>query len=243
MPRLPLLLLPGTLCSPALFAHQVARLEDVAAPRVVAVHLHDNLRDVARYVLGQVEGAFAVAGLSYGGIVAFELWRQAPERIARMALLNTNPRPASPEMRERQQRFVGMAHLGEFRSITTDFLKDAMLHPDHRKDLALREAVLKMAESIGVDGFVNTVKAQLTRPDSMPDLPRITCPTLVLTGREDTVVPLPVHEAMAAALPNSRLVIVEHCGHLSTLEQPDIVTAALRDWLTGAGIWKADTNT
>lgn len=233
----PLLLLPGTLCNATLFAHQVAHLEDVARPQVVAVHLQDDLRAVARYVLSQVEGPFAVAGLSYGGIVAFEMWRQAAARIVKLALLNTNPRPPSSETRERQQRFVGMAHLGEFRSITTDFLKDAMLHPDHRRDLKLREAVLDMAESIGVQGFVNTVRAQLSRPDSTPDLPRITCPTLVLTGREDTVVPLPVHVEMAQALPRSRLVIVEQCGHLSTMEQPEIVTGALREWLTESGAW------
>ncbi|MDX2163365.1 MAG: alpha/beta hydrolase [bacterium] len=232
-----LLLLPGTLCNAALFKHQIAHLADIARPQVAAVHLQDNVREVARYVLSQVEGPFAVAGLSYGGIVALEMWRQAASRIVRLALLNTNPHPPSPETRARQQRFVGMATLGEFRSITTDFLKDAMLHPDHRRDLTLRETVLAMAESIGIQGFINTVKAQLDRPDSMPDLPHITCPTLVLTGREDTVVPLPIPMAMAQALPNSRLVVVDHCGHLSTMEQPDVVTKALRNWLTETGDW------
>lgn len=240
MSRLPLLLLPGTLCSAALFEHQVQHLTDVAAPQVVDVHLQDTLPEVARHVLHQVTGAFAVAGLSYGGIMAFELWRQARERIVSMALLNTNPYPASSQTRERQQRFVGMAHLGQFREITTDFLKDTMLHPEHQRDLALRHKVLTMAETIGVAGFVNTVKAQLARPSAVPDLPQITCPTLVLTGREDTVVPLETHEMMAAALPDSRLVIVEQCGHLSTLEQPEIVTQALRDWLTGSGVWAQD---
>jgi pimeloyl-ACP methyl ester carboxylesterase len=114
-----------------------------------------------------------------------------------------------------------------------------MLHPDHQKDHALREKVLNMAEHIGIVGFVNEVKAQLARPSAIPDLPHITCPTLVLTGREDRVVPLSIHEAMVRQLPNSRLVIVEQCGHLSTLEQPEIVTQALRDWLTHEGIWKA----
>jgi len=238
MSKLPLLLLPGTLCDATLFEHQLANLTDVASPWVVDVHHQDNLRDVAQYVLQQVEGDFAVAGLSYGGIVAFALWRQASQRIVKIALLNTNPYAAAPQTRETQQRFVGMAQLGQFKAITTDFLKDVMLHPDHQKNLALREKVLRMAETIGISGFINEVKAQLARPDAMPDLPNIPCPTLVLTGREDRVVPLATHEAMNAALPNSRLVIVEHCGHLSTMEQPQIVTQALHDWLSESGIWK-----
>ena len=201
MDKLPLLLLPGTLCDATLFEHQVANLTDVAIPQVVEIHHQDSLTAVAEYVLKQVDGSFAVVGLSYGGIIAFELWRQAPERIAKMALLNTSPHPPTEEKRISQQRFVGMAHLGEFREVTTDFLKDVMLHPDHRKDEVLRQKVLDMAESIGVQGFVNEIKAQLARPDSMPDLPSITCPVLVLTGREDTVIPVHVHEAMAASLP------------------------------------------
>lgn len=235
---LPLLLLPGTLCDATLFAYQVAHLSDVCIPQAVDVHHQDNLEAVGRYVLEQVEGPFAVAGLSYGGIVALELWRQAPERVHKLALLNTNPRLPAPETRASQQRFVGMAHLGEFREVTTDFLKDVMLHPDHQKDLALRETVLKMAESIGRAGFLNEVKAQLGRPDATLDLPQITCPTLVLTGREDMVVPLAVHQAAADALPCGELIVVEQCGHLSTLEQPVRVTQALRDWLTDDGIWR-----
>ena len=239
----PLVLLPGTLCDASLFEHQVQHLTDVTQPIVVDVHHQDKLPDVARYVLDQVDGQFAVAGLSYGGIVAFELWRQAPDRILKMALLNTNPYPASEQTRVSQQRFVGMAHLGEFREITTDFLKDVMLHPDHQKDQILRQKVLKMADSIGVEGFVNEIKAQLARPSAMPDLPDIQCPVLVLTGREDYIVPVEAHKAMAAQLPNARLNIVEHCGHLSTIEQPEIVTNALRDWLTDSGIWKTNKHT
>jgi pimeloyl-ACP methyl ester carboxylesterase len=238
MEKPPLLLLPGTLCDAALFEHQLEHLTDVAQPQVVSVHLQDNLREVAAYVMEQVAGQFMLAGLSYGGIVAFEIWRQAPERVLKLALLNTNPYPPAEQTRINQQRFVGMAHLGEFRAITTDFLKDVMLHPEHQKDLVLRDKVLNMAEAIGITGFVNEVKAQLARPDATPDLPHITCPTLVLTGREDTVVPLWIHKAMVEKLPHSRLVIVEHCGHLSSMEQPKTVTQALRDWLTDDGIWK-----
>ncbi len=234
-----LILLPGTLCDASLFAHQVTHLADVAEAIVGDVSQSDTLEATANDVLRIAPPRFALAGLSYGGIVALEIMRRAPQRVTRLALLNTNPRAAAPETIARQQRFAGMAVLGEFRAITTDFLKDLMLHPDHQRDQELRQTVLAMAEHIGVQGFINQIRAQLARPDSLPELHRITCPTLVLTGREDQVCPVALHEAMAQRIPDSRLVIIEHCGHLSTLEQPELVTAALRDWLTGAGIWQA----
>ncbi|NWF71043.1 MAG: alpha/beta hydrolase [Chloroflexi bacterium] len=233
-----LLLLPGTLCDATLFAHQTAYLADTALCVVADVARFDTLEATAEDVLRQAPERFALAGLSYGGIVALEIMRRAPQRVTHLALLNTNPRAASEEVKARQQRFVGMAVLGELREITTDFLKDMMLHPDHRRDQALRQRVLAMAENIGLAGFINQVRAQLARPDSTPFLAQIPCPTLVLCGREDQVCPLALHEDMAQRIPNARLVIVEHCGHLSTLEQPEIVTAALRDWLRGVGIWQ-----
>lgn len=236
-----LVLLPGTLCDAALFAHQVEHLADIADCVVGDLTRFDTLAATADDVLRTAPERFALAGLSYGGIVALEIMRRAPQRVTRLALLNTNPKAASAELKARQQRFVGMAVLGEFREITTDFLKDVMLHPDHRRDQELRRKVLAMAENIGMAGFVNQVRAQLARPDSTPFLRHIPCPTLVLTGREDMVCPLALHEEMAQLIPNSRLLIVEHCGHLSTMEQPEIVTAALRQWLTGGGIWEQDT--
>lgn len=242
MNKLALVLLPGTLCDESLFAHQVQHLADIAACVVGDLTRFDTLAASADDVLRAAPEQFALAGLSYGGIVALEIMRRAPERVTRLALLNTNPNAASEELKARQQRFVGMAVLGEFREITTDFLKDAMLHPDHRHDVALRRQVLAMAENVGMAGFVNQVRAQLARPDSTPFLRQILCPTLVLTGREDQVCPPLMHEEMAALIPNARLHIIEHCGHLSAIEQPEAVTSALRDWLTESGIWKQNTS-
>jgi len=232
MTKEPLILLPGTLCDKALFEPQINALSDICIPTPLPVHLYDNLYDVASYILGKVKGDFAIAGLSYGGIIAFELWRQAPERITKLALINTTPHPPSDKTKITQQRFVGMAHLGEFKEITTDYLKDVMLHPKNQENHLLRQTILQMAENIGIDGFVNEIKAQLTRPDSSPDLVTITCPTLIITGKQDTVIPEEIHYMMADQIPNADLLIIEECGHLSTLEQPDIVNEALRQLLT-----------
>jgi pimeloyl-ACP methyl ester carboxylesterase len=226
-----LVLLPGTLCDALLWQPQCAALANETRCVVGDLTRSDTLAGAARDVLAQVEGAFALAGLSYGGIVALEIWRQARQRVQRLALLNTNHRATSDETRARQQALLAMALAGKFREVTTDHLKDRMLAPSHRHHLPLRRTVLQMAENVGLRGYINQIKAQLNRPDSTPDLPRITCPTLLLTGAEDTVCPPELHHEMAGLIPTARLVVLANCGHLSTLEQPDAVTAALREWL------------
>ena len=231
MERIPLVLLSGTLCDALLWEYQLTHLADIASMQVGDLTQSDMLSGVARDVLAAAPEKFALAGLSYGGIVAFEIMRQAPERVLKLALLNTTPKAVSLEKKEAQQRFVGMAHTGEFREITTDYLKDAMLDPQHQKDMVLRAKILQMAENIGIEGFINQIKAQLQRPDSTPDLEQIACPTLLLTGRMDQLCTVALHEEMAAKIPFSRLVIVENCGHLSTMEQPEIVTQAMHEWL------------
>lgn len=223
-------MIPGTLCDATLFNHQLSNLNDLAICQVGDHSSGDQLSKVATTILDAIIGNFAILGLSYGGIIAFEILRQAPERIDRLILLNTNHKAPSETTRANQQRFVGMSELGEFREITTDFLKDAMLHPDHAKQPEMRETVLQMALNTGKAAFIRQIKAQLYRPDSTNDLPNIKCPTLIMTGRQDTVCTVEIHEEMAALIPNSQLNIIEHCGHLSTMEQPAMVNKIIRDW-------------
>lgn len=231
MTRVPLALLPGTLCNALLWQAQVAALGDVAAPRVIDTAQHDTLAGVTNFIYEQMPRPFALAGLSYGGIIALEMWRRYPAAISHLALLNTTPYAATPEKRAAQQQLVGMALLGEFREVTTEHLKDAMLHPANANNPALRARVLQMAEDVGLAGFVNQVKAQLARPDATPTLPTITVPTLLLTGTGDTLCTPAIHHEMARLIPGATLIILPRCGHLSTLEQPAAVNAALRAWL------------
>lgn len=232
MPRPSIVFLPGTLCDERLFAPQIAALSPYAACIVGDVSAADSLAECARHILASAPDRFSLCGLSWGGILALEILRQESQRVQRLALLNCTARPASEGTRARQQRFVGMSQLGEFREITTDFLKDAMLHPDHRQDLSLRRTVLAMAEAVGRERFINQVKAQLNRPDARPFLSQIRCPTLVLGSREDSVCTVAMHEEIAAAIPGAELLILERCGHLSTLEQPERVNEALLRWLS-----------
>ena len=229
MNREPLVLIPGTLCDGTLFAHQVAGLSDLADCRVADSSVADELGAAAEAVLAGVTGRFSLLGLSYGGIIAFEILRRAPERVSKLVLLNTNFKRPSETTRTNQERWVGMACLGRFEEVP-DILTDLMLHPDHARDPAMRAAVLDMARSVGKEGFVRQVKAQLGRPDSRADLPRIACPTLLVTGQEDRICPVALHEEMAALIPGSKLEVIEQCGHLSTLEQPERVTRCIRTW-------------
>ena len=223
-------MIPGTLCDYNLFKYQTEGLKDLVDCRVASNTSASSLKQVAKNILDNYSGSFSVMGLSYGGIVAFELLRQAPERINKLILMNTNYKQPSERTRINQQRFIGMAYLGEFKEITSKILIDAMLHPKNAKKQELRETILNMALNVGTYGFFNQVKAQLARPDSSKDLQNIKCPTLIITGREDNICPLKLHKEMAETIPNSTLKIIEECGHLSALEQPNLVNSIIIDW-------------
>jgi len=228
--KLPLLLLPGLLCDATLWAPQIAALSDIAVPRVGDLTRHDSLPAMAAAMLAEMPGPFALAGLSMGGYVAQEIMRQAPQRVLRLALLDTSARPDTEEQRARRRGLIELAGKGRFKGVTPRLLP-LFIHPDRLSDGPLVDTVMGMAERVGRDGFLRQQKAILGRPDGRADLARIACPTLVLCGREDALTPLDCHEEMAAAIPAATLTVVERCGHLSTLERPDAVNDALRRWL------------
>jgi len=229
-----LVLIPGTLCDVSLFDHQLANLSDLVHCQAVDCGRCDDLSDMAALILSEIVGNFSLLGFSYGGIVAFEMLRQAPQRITKLILLNTNHKALSEATVASQKKYLTMVEAGDFRKITTDFTKESMLHPTHAKRLEIREKVLRMALSVGEAGFVRQVKAQLNRPDSTGDLPKINCPTSIITGREDRICPPSLHQEMAELIPNAQLAIIEECGHLSTLEQPEIVNETIRKWWENA---------
>jgi pimeloyl-ACP methyl ester carboxylesterase len=168
---------------------------------------------------------------SLGGYVAFEIMRRAPERVLRLALLDTQARPDSPEARERRLSLIARAERGEFEAVIGQLVR-LFIHPDRLADEALVETITAMARKVGQDGFLRQQTAALNRIDSRPALGAITCPTLVLVGRQDVVTPPEAHGEIAAAIPNATLVVLPECGHLSPLEQPAMVSAQLHAWLT-----------
>ncbi len=219
------------MCSDALWAPQSATLGDKLQVQVGDITGADSIAAIAEQVLAQAPSSFALAGLSMGGIVALEIWRRAPARVERLALLDSNYR-ADPEsrrlMRERQMADVAA---GRLETVLRDELKPNYLADCHRHNLDLLDEVLAMGLALGPTVFQRQSLALRDRPDSSATLATLDCPTLVLCGDEDRLCPPDLHREMASRIPGARLEIIPHCGHLSTLEQPGAVTAALERWL------------
>src|SRR5215469_4186810 len=228
--KAPLLLLPGLLCDRALWAAQIDDLSDIAEPLVADLSHDDSVTGMARRALAAAPPRFALAGLSMGGYVAQEILRQAPERVLRLALLDTNARADTEEQTARRRGLIELAEKGEVHGVTPRLLP-VFLHPARLRDEALVESVMAMTERVGKDAFLRQQRAIMGRPDGRPSLAAIKCPTLVLCGRQDQLTPLALHEEVAGLIPGAKLVVVEDCGHLSTLEKPTTVTGALRQWL------------
>jgi pimeloyl-ACP methyl ester carboxylesterase len=230
--KIPLLLLPGLLCDAALWQAQVADLADVALPVVADMTRDDSLDGMARRALAAAPQRFALAGLSMGGYAALALMRMAPERVARLALLDTSARPDTPEQTQRRRDLIALAERGRFKGVPAR-LMPLFVHPDRLGDAALTEAIAAMAARVGKDAFLRQQTAIMARADSRPHLPEIACPTLVLCGREDALTPPAASEEIAALVPGAVLEIVERSGHMTTMERPAEVNAALRRWLVG----------
>ena len=230
-PRLPLLLLPGLLCDDELFAAQVAGLADVAELSVADLTAHDTMAALAADALARAPWPrFALGALSMGGYVAYEVLRQAPERVAALALMDTSARPDSAESTDNRRRLMALAER-DFPAVVEALLPKLMT-PAHVADARLAAAVRGMAARIGPAAFARQERAIIARVDSRPDLARIACPAIVIAGADDALMPREIHAEQAEGIRGAELVIVPACGHLSSLEQPAPVNAALRRWLT-----------
>lgn len=234
---LPLVLLPGMMCDAALWQPQINCLGAERPVSVVDFHNLDNVSRMAWAVLDVIDavapagGPVALAGLSMGGIVSFEVMRLAPARIAALALLDTNHLAETDESRSIRERQIAEAKAGWLYWLLRDELKPAYRSLTREPPAAMLDTVMAMGLRHGPGSFIAQSRALLHRSDSSDTLRSIACPTLVLCGADDALCPVARHEAMASLIHNATFVAVPECGHLSTLEQPDPVNAELRRWL------------
>jgi pimeloyl-ACP methyl ester carboxylesterase len=227
---MPILLVPGLASSPRIF-EPVAPALWRFGPVTVANHIRDDsMGAIARRILAEAPPRFALAGHSMGGYIAFEIMRQAPQRVAKLALVNTQARPDTPETTARRRSQIARAKSGDYHAVL-DELFVGFVHPSRREDASLRQLVHDMGDDVGAEAFVRQQTAVISRPDSRPTLAWIRCPTLVLTGDEDNTIPNSLSVEMADGIHGAKLVILSNCGHLPQPEQPQATSEALVEWL------------
>lgn len=237
MNKTALLLVPGMLCSPRLYADQVTALSgeaDIVVPdwRRAPLAIWDSWESAARWVVDQMPaGNFALAGLSLGGMLAVEIMQFAAERVTKLALLDTGMRSQSEAERAIRRARIRLANEGHFELVLG--MQMSRFIPAYRlPDKALVDEVMAMCSEIGVEIYKRQEELAAIRVDRRPDLPRIKCPTIVVCGRDDAATPLFLSEEMAAAIGGSELIVIEQCGHLVTMEKPEETNATLRKWLS-----------
>ena len=226
----PLVLLPGMMCDERLFASQINELSKRREVHFAKITDHETISELASDVLNNAPPVFALAGLSMGGIVAMEIVSQAPERVERLALLDTNPLAELPDVLKRRGPQIDAIKNGQLKEIIRDEMKPNYLFDGVRKTEILK-LCMDMALDIGPDAFIRQSIALRDRVDQKNTLGSYKRPALVLCGRHDVLCPLERHELMHTLLENSKLEIIEDAGHLPTLEQPKITTMALISWL------------
>ncbi|MGE7545984.1 alpha/beta fold hydrolase [Sporosarcina newyorkensis] len=231
MKKIPLLLLPGTLCDSRLWSHQVSHLSNVSDIQVCDITEADTIEEMAASVLEKAPPRFALAGLSLGGIVAIEITRQAPERVIKLALLNTTANPPYLPQQKNWEKLIDAVQKGKFIEVVQQNFIPNLLYQQHPLKESLNERIFSMATSVGETAYLNQLKAVSSKPDGFKVLPNIECDTLLIVGKEDALCTVKMHEEMQVNIPHSHLVVIEECGHLSTMEQPLLVTSAMKEWL------------
>ncbi|EQB15251.1 MAG: alpha/beta hydrolase [Novosphingobium lindaniclasticum] len=225
----PVVFLPGLLCDQSLWRGQVHALADVAAPMIADLTLDDSIAAMAERTLAAAPRRFSLAGLSMGGYVALEIMRRAPERVSRLALINSSARSDTPERTRQRQAGIESLRRGKFVGITHRLLGD-LVHAAHTVG-PVADEMRAMASRVGGEAFIRQQQAIMTRPDSLAGLDSIDVPTMIVVGEGDRITPpdhaREIHERIAG----SSFHLIGACGHMAALEHPEQVNFLLRNWL------------
>jgi pimeloyl-ACP methyl ester carboxylesterase len=231
-----LILLPGLMCDHAVWDAHITALADIADGQSMEWDArHTSIVNMAEATLAAAPPRFALAGHSMGGRVAFEIYRRAPERVTHLAVMNTGvpalaPGEAGKNEEAGRRRLLDIAFKDGIRAMAHEWLK-GMIPAYRMSDETLVEAIIAMFERKTPELFLIQQEALLGRPDAAPVLATVKCPALALTGQDDVWSPPVRHEEIAAAIPGAQLALIPRSGHMSTMEQPEAVSAAMRAWL------------
>ena len=226
----PLVLLPGMMCDARLFSPQIAAFSAERAVQVAPLTQHDTIEALARSVLDNAPPHFALLGLSMGGIVAMEIMQQASERVTHLALLDTNHMAELPEISARREPQIAKVRAGQLRQVMRDEMKPNYLS-DGPHQGAILDLCMSMAEALGEDVFERQSRAIQNRPDQQDTLRKVAIPTLIMCGEDDALCPPERHQLMHELVDGSTLHIIQGAGHLPTLEQAELTTQILRQWV------------
>jgi pimeloyl-ACP methyl ester carboxylesterase len=230
MDRMPVLLIPGLGSSSRIYEPVIGPLWRFG-PVTVANHIRDDsMAAIARRILAEAPPRFALAGHSMGGYIAFEIMRQAPDRVAKLALINTQARPVTAVVSERGRGFMARARAGAFHDVLDEQFP-LLVHRARGGDAAIRKLIHDMGDDVSADGFINNQTAIIARADSRPTMATIKCPALVLSGDDDQLIPNSLSKEMADGIAGAKLVILSDCGHCPQAEQPLATIAALAEWM------------
>lgn len=227
----PLLLIPGLGCTRDIFVNQIAALSGRARCIVPSHGRFHDLRADAGAILAQAPPKFALAGHSMGGYLAFEIIKQAPDRVARLALISTRASADTADERERREALIKLAEDEGLDSVHK-VLWPRLTHPGKQGDARLEGIARKMLEETGVDRFITQQRAILSRINYWGVLASIRVPTVVIVGEQDVITPVRSAQAIQAGVGGAELAIAPRCGHFAPLEQPFAVNGALERWLS-----------
>jgi len=225
-----LILGPGLLCDADIWKHAQERLADLADIHVANTLQDDNIADMARRLLTTAPPTFAYAGFSMGGYLGFELLRQAPERISKLALLSTTAQPDPVEHTQLREMFIEMTKQDCFEEAVARNLS-LFLTPEYDNDDQRRNYLTAMAKRTGPEVYVRQLTAIINRVDSRATLSDIRVPTCIVCGRDDQLTPIAKHLEIAEQIPSAQLHILNYARHFITIEQPQAVTALLHNWV------------
>jgi pimeloyl-ACP methyl ester carboxylesterase len=211
-----------------MYAEQISALWQFGAVTIADHRRHDKISELARSILEQAPRHFALAGLSMGGYISFEIMRQAPERVSKLALISTSARPDTPEQTKNRNDQISIAQEGGYSKLIRATMPALLYHSD---DESRRRQLFKMADDVGAEDYIRQQRAIMSRQDSRPLLESIHCPTLVIAGANDKQTPPDRLQEIAQGIQGSRYVEISECGHAATLDQPELVTKALVDWM------------